>query len=154
MCDVPELQKIVIVLGGATCAMQQAMNVHWFYRTTMVQTGTKVKCCNTVWYVCNIHHVWLDSIPLLFIQNISQFWLAKSTRIIHHDQLLNCHWTVKLNRWLRKPGDEVELFRLFEQNGGTVGRTLYSFHGEIFSKNIARTTRSQLDGQHLLFGVY
>ena len=29
-----------------------------------------------------------------------------------------------------------------------------SFHGEIFSKNIARTTRSQLDGQHLLFGVY
>ena len=48
---------------------------------------------------------------------------------------------------------EVELFWLFEQNGGTVGRTLYSFHGEILSKNIARTTRSQLDG-HLLFGVY
>ena len=43
VCDVPELQKIVIVLGGATCAMQQAMNVQWFYRPTMVQTGTKVK---------------------------------------------------------------------------------------------------------------
>ena len=43
MCDVPELQKIVIVLGGATCAMQQTMNVQWSYRTTMVQTGTKVK---------------------------------------------------------------------------------------------------------------
>ena len=27
VCDVPELQKIVFVLGGATCAMQQAMNV-------------------------------------------------------------------------------------------------------------------------------
>ena len=27
VCDVPELQKIVIVLSGATCAMQQAMNV-------------------------------------------------------------------------------------------------------------------------------
>ena len=43
VCDVPELQKIVIVLGGATCAMQQTMNVQWSYRTTMVQTGTKVK---------------------------------------------------------------------------------------------------------------
>ena len=43
VCDVPELQKIVIVLGGATCAMEQAMNVQWFYRPTMVQTGTKVK---------------------------------------------------------------------------------------------------------------
>ena len=39
-------------------------------------------------------------------------------------------------RRLRKPGDEVELFWLFEQNGGTVGRTLYSFHVEILSKNI------------------
>ena len=32
--------------------------------------------------------------------------------------------------------DGVEMFWLFEQNGGTVGRTLYSFHGEILSKNI------------------
>ena len=46
------------------------------------------------------------------------------------------------------------MFWLFEQNGGTVGWTLYSFHGEIFSTNIARTARSQLDGQNLLFGVY
>ena len=66
---------------------------------------------------------------------------------------MTSYWTVILNRWPRKPGDEVELFWLFEQNGGTVGRTLYSFHGEILSKNIARTARSQLDG-HLLFGVY
>ena len=34
-------------------------------------------------------------------------------------------------RRLRKPGDEVELFWLFEQNGRTVGRTLYSFYEEI-----------------------
>ena len=40
-----------------------------------------------------------------------------------------------------------------EQDGGTVGRTLYSFQ-EILSKNITRTARSQLDGQHLQFGVY
>ena len=29
-----------------------------------------------------------------------------------------------------------------------------SFHGEILSKNIGRTARRQLAGQHLLFGVY
>ena len=34
-------------------------------------------------------------------------------------------------RRLRKPGDEVELFWLFKQNGGTVGRTLYSSYEEI-----------------------
>ena len=32
--------------------------------------------------------------------------------------------------------------------------TFYSFHGEIMSKNITRTARRQLDGQHLLLGVY
>ena len=32
--------------------------------------------------------------------------------------------------------------------------TFYSFHGEIMSKNITRTARRQLDGEHLLFGVY
>ena len=60
----------------------------------------------------------------------------------------------QMGELLRKPGDEVELFWLFEKNGGTVGRTLYSFYEEILSKNTARTARSQLDGQHLLFGVY
>ena len=28
---------------------------------------------------------------------------------------------------------------VIEQNDGTVGRTFYSFHGEILSKNMART---------------
>ena len=78
------------------------------------------------------------------------FWLGKITRIIHHNQPLN----VILSRWPRKAEDEGELSWLFEQNGGTVGRTLYSLHGEILSKNIARTARGQLNGQHLLFGVY
>ena len=32
--------------------------------------------------------------------------------------------------------------------------TFHPFHGKILSKNIARTARKQLDGQHLLFGVY
>ena len=33
----------------------------------------------------------------------SQFWLAKSTRTIHHNQLL-------MTKFGRRPGDEVELF--------------------------------------------
>ena len=37
------------------------------------------------------------------------------------------------------------------KNGRTVGGAFYSFHDELLSKNIARR---QLDGQHLLFGVY
>ena len=37
-------------------------------------------------------------------------------------------------------------------DGRTVGGTLYSFHDELLSKNVTR--RRQLDGQHLLFGVY
>ena len=34
------------------------------------------------------------------------------------------------------------------------GRTFYSFHGELLSKNMARTARRQLDGRNLLFGEY
>ena len=37
---------------------------------------------------------------------------------------------------------------------GRNGGTFYSFHGERLSKNIARTARRQLDGRHLLFGIY
>ena len=71
-----------------------------------------------------------DNLKLLFIQNISPFLIGKTTRIIHHNQLLLTkferilsYWTndVKMtskvqpccrlwNRWLWKPGDEVELF--------------------------------------------
>ena len=60
----------------------------------MVQTGTKVKLLQhcTVWYVCNIHHVWLDSINTFIIHSkYFPILIGKSTRIIHHDQLLNCH---------------------------------------------------------------
>ena len=34
------------------------------------------------------------------------------------------------------------------------GRTFYSFHGELLSKNIATTARRQLEGRHLPFGVF
>ena len=46
------------------------------------------------------------------------------------------------------------MFWLWEKNGGRVDGTFYSFHGKILSKNMARITRRQLDGRHLLFGVY
>ena len=38
-----------------------------------------------------------------------------------------------------------------KENGRTVGGAFYSFHDELLSENIAR---GQLEGQHLLFGVY
>ena len=58
-----------------------------------------------------------------------RFWLGKTTRIIHHNQPLNCHiepmtskwrhrvsnllyWTVILNRWPRKPWDENKMAEL------------------------------------------
>ena len=72
------------------------------------------------------------------------FWLDKTTRIIHHNQRLTCHIEPMTSKWRHR----------FKQNGGNGVRKLYSFHGEVLSKNIARTARSQLVGQHLLFGVY
>ena len=94
-----------------------------------------------------------------------RFWLAKITRIIHHNQLLLTkfgrilpYWTddVKsaVNLQIIEPLTEKTLRRgwvVFEvSNGGT----LYSFHGKLLSKNITRTARRQLDRRHLLFGVY
>ena len=38
-----------------------------------------------------------------------------------------------------------------KKNGRTVSGTFYSFHDKLLSKNIARR---QLEGQHLLSGVY
>ena len=72
----------------------------------------------------------------------TRFWLGKAMCIIHHNQRLNCHielmtskwrhwfnnlscWTIILNCWPRKPGDEVDLFWLFDQNGKTDLRECY-----------------------------
>ena len=65
---------------------------------------------------------------------VSQFWLAKSTRIIHHNQFLitkfgrilclTRKWRQKCSLLqvkaplLRRPGDEVELFWLWKIKGG------------------------------------
>ena len=99
-----------------------------------------------------------------------RFWLSKITRIIHHNQLpltkfarILPYWTddVKSAAQLHiiKPLTEKHWGRVwvaFEVSIGEVsnGRTFYSSHGELLSKNIGRTARRQLDGRHLLFGVY
>ena len=56
-----------------------------------------------------------------------------------------------VNAPLTDLGMRLSCFGCEKKNGRKVGGTLYSFHDELLSKNIARR---QLDGQHLLFGVY
>ena len=103
-----------------------------------------------------------------------QFWLAKSTRINHHNQLLMTKFgrILRLTRkrrqkWSplqvkaplpRRPGDEVKLFLAVKKKW----RTFHSFQeqkvqlelGEMIAKNTAKTARRQLGGRHLLFGEY
>ena len=97
---------------------------------------------------------------------------CKNTRIIHHTHLLLTKFGknfVTVNRWRQNCSQNwtvdrenlgtrlscLSCFRLLEQRMQWLNcRRFYSFHGEILSKNIARTARSKLDGQHTLFGVY
>ena len=99
------------------------------------------------------------------------FWLVKTKRIIYHNQLLLTKFGkdfVILNRWRQNDvkiavwWQVIELLTEKTWGWGWVvlvvrikwrncRETFYSFHGEILSKNIAT---KQLDGQHLLFGVY
>ena len=103
-----------------------------------------------------------------------RIWLVKTTRIIHHNQPLLTKFEknfVMLNRWRQNEVESVALLQVIELlTEKTWGRgwvvlvirtkwrdcrgTFSSFHREILSKNMARTARRQLAGQHLLFGVY
>ena len=95
----------------------------------------------------------------LFPQLFPQFWLAKSTCIIHYNQLqmtkfgrilcLTRKWHQKCSPLqvkaplLRRPGDEVELFWLWKKKW----RKFHSFQeqelqlelGKIIAKNMAKT---------------
>ena len=104
-----------------------------------------------------------------------QFWLGKSTRIIHHNQLL----MTKFERILcltRKSRQKCSLLQvkapLTEKTWGRRWavfvvkakmadtslvlrvRTTAGTKGEIMAKNIAKTARIQLGGRHLLFEEY
>ena len=99
-----------------------------------------------------------------------QFWLAKSTRIIHHNQLLmgkfgrivclTRKWRQKCSPLQvraplpRRPGDKVKLFWLRKKNGGHITRFKSLELGEMITKNMAKTAGRQLGGRHLLFGEY
>ena len=94
--------------------------------------------------------------------------------IIHHNQLLLTKFEknfVILNRWRQNDVKSAAWLQVIEPLTWKTWRrdwvvlvvwtkwrncrgTFYSFYGEILSKNIARTARRQLDGQHLLFGAY
>ena len=94
------------------------------------------------------------------------FWLAKMTCIIYHKQLpltkfgkILPYWTndvksaakLKVNELLTKRTWGWAWVVLEVSNGGG---TFYLFHGELLSKNIARTAERQLDGGYLIFRVY
>ena len=101
-----------------------------------------------------------------------QFLLVKSTRILHHNQLLMTKfgkilcltrkWRQKCSPLLvkaslpRRPGDEVELFGCEKKMAdiSLVSKELQLELGEIIAKNMANTARRQLWGRHLLFGEY
>ena len=99
-----------------------------------------------------------------------RFWLYKITRIIHHNQLPLTKFARILPYWTDDVKSAAQLHiikQLTEKHWGRVwvafevsigevsnGRTFYSSHGELLSKNIGRTARRQLEGRHLPFGVF
>ena len=104
-----------------------------------------------------------------------RFWLAKSTRLIHHKQLLMTKFGRILcltRKWRQKCSLLLVNAPLTDKTWGRdwvvfvvklKWRTLHSFQeywelqlelGEIMAKNIAKQARRQLSGRHLLFGEY
>ena len=112
--------------------------------------------------------------PYYSFKLFPRFWLVKTTRIIYHNQLLLTKFEKKfviLNRWRQNDVKSAAWLQVIEpltektwERGWVVlvvrtkwrncRGTFHSFHLEMLSKNIARTARKQLDGQHLLLGVY
>ena len=78
--------------------------------------------------------------------------LAKSRIFLNLFEILDIfrHWQLcTVNR--EDLGMRLSCFGCEKKNGRKVGGAIYSFHDKPLSKNIARR---QLNGQHLLFGVY
>ena len=103
-----------------------------------------------------------------------QFWLAKSTRIIHHNQLLITKFgrILCLTMKCRQKCNPLQVNALLTEktwgrgwvvlvverkmaNTSLVSRVELQLElGEIIAKNIAKTAIRQLGGRHLLFGKY
>ena len=115
---------------------------------------------------------WNDKIIHYYsFKTFPRFWLVKTTRITHHNQLLLTklwYWTDDV-KMTSKVHPVAGYWTVDRENLGTRFSCLGSYNKmaelsaehftrftivSILSKNIARTARNQLDGQHLLFGVY
>ena len=97
-----------------------------------------------------------------------RFWLATITRVIHHNQLLLTKFGRILSYWTDdvKSAAKLQIIEsltektwgqvwvVFKVSNGEVAERFPCFTANILSKNMARTARRQLDGRHLLFGVY
>ena len=97
-----------------------------------------------------------------------QFWLAKSTRIIHRNHLPMTKFGRILcltRKWRQKCSPLQVKGPLTEKTWGRswvvffvlvlrISLELQLELGEIMAKNIAKTARRQLGGRHLLFGEY
>ena len=98
----------------------------------------------------------------------SRFWLAKSPRLIHHNQLLMTKFGRFLcltRKWKNTAFSQVKapltektwgrgwvVLVVNLKNGGHFTRFKSKKLGEKITKNMARTARRQLEGRHLLFG--
>ena len=109
-----------------------------------------------------------NHVLLLFIQNFLCFWLAKIPRIIHHNQLLLAKfervlWYVKND--VKSAAKLPDYWTVNQDNLGMslscfgsdykMAEHFHSIHeeeiGKLLAKNVAKTARRQLNGQHLLF---
>ena len=117
----------------------------------------------------NIYNILIQAYKIIYysFKIFLRFWLTKITLITSYCwlSLENClpFWTDDVKSVVKmqviEPLTEKTWGRIwvvFEVSNGEVsdGGTFYSFHGELLSKNIARTSRKQLEERHLLFGVY
>ena len=90
-----------------------------------------------------------------------RFWLAKITRIIHHNQLLFTKFVRTLPYWTSDVKSAAKLQIIEPLTEKTWERVWVVFKvsnvGTFYSNyclKTARTTRRQLDWRHMLFGVY
>ena len=123
----------------------------------------------------NRHGTWLPFLPIsrhlyklyyFSFKIFLRFWLAKITRIIHHNQLLLTKFGRILPYWTNdvKSAAKLQIIEpLTKKTWGRVwvvfevsnDRTLIThFTANYGLINMARTARRELDRWHLIFGVY
>ena len=138
---------------------------NWISKVVQLITTTDLQGCGTLRKI-STEQVWRVSresrTKVMFKKKIiisfkifPRFWLAKSTRLIHYNQLLMTKFGRILclaRKWRQKCrlscfGCELEKWRTFH--------SFQEFElGEKIAKNMERTARRQLEGRHLLFGEY